>query len=183
MLCPSLWKQDTRTSQCYFMHMLTSPKPNHRYDIITDLFQSSPCLVWVGSLHTLTCLFSLGDSSTRQKNVSKSNSEGHVWLEAPPASHDKPCCCYWFTLNDALPVVGCWTGNLPDFYEHSRLQPKVPSERNQLGMSCWNESADRCRFIHGRPFLCLNFFLFLRKSPFFLIFKAPRRSSKSTKML
>lgn len=88
---------------------------------------------------------------------------GACLTRSPPTSHDKPCCCYWFTLNDALPVVGCWTGNLPDFYEHSRLQPKVPSERNQLGMSCWNESADWCRFIHWRPFLCLNFFL----SPFF----------------
>lgn len=149
MLCPLLWKQATRTLQCYFMRMLTSPKPSHRYDVITDLFEWCLCLVWVGSLSSLACLFSLGDSSTGQKDVSKSNSEGHLWLEAPP--HDKPRCCYWFALNDTLPVVGRWTGNLPDFYEHSRLQPKVPSGSNQLGMSCWKWCG--CRLIHWRPFL------------------------------
>lgn len=39
--------------------------------------------VWFGSIRSLTCVFSLGDSSTRQKNVSQSNTEEHVWLEAP----------------------------------------------------------------------------------------------------
>lgn len=29
-LCPSLWKQDTRTSQCCSMHTSTSPKPSRR---------------------------------------------------------------------------------------------------------------------------------------------------------
>lgn len=168
MLCPLLWKQDTRTLQCYFMRMLTSPKPSHRYGIITVISMMS--LLSLSCLLTLTdmplFLRGLLDSAERCLQVQPA---GACLTRSPPASHDKPLCCYWFTLNNALPIVGCWTGNLPDTYEHSRLQPKVPSERNHLGMSCWNESADRRghRFIHWRPFLCLKFFLFLRKSPFF----------------
>lgn len=168
MLCPLLWKQDTRTLQCYFMRMLTSPKPNHRYDVITDLFQWCLCLVC--RLFTLIgmplFLRGLLDSAERCLQVQL----GGACLTRSPSA--KPCCCCcWFTLNNALPIVGCWTGNLPDFYEHSRLQPKVPSERDQLGMSCWNESADRRghRFIHWRPFICL-IFSFLKKITFFFFF-------------
>lgn len=81
MLCPLLWKQDTRILQCYFTRTSTSPKPSHRY-VVSTSFIDVP--VWIGSICSLMCFFSLGNSSTGQKDVSQSNTEGHVWLEAAP---------------------------------------------------------------------------------------------------
>lgn len=40
--CPLLWKQDTRTLQCYSTHTSTSLKPSHRYGLYTPSHLTSP---------------------------------------------------------------------------------------------------------------------------------------------
>lgn len=126
----------------------------------------------IKSLHTHLCAFCfLGDASTRKKDVTKSNSEGNVWLEVPP---HKPCCCcccccYWFTLNNALLLAG-WSHNRWGFsemcfiYGHACFQ--VLLECNQLVHQVPSQTD---MVTYKMPFLSLlfcTFFLCLKMSTF-----------------
>lgn len=87
------------------MHMSTSPKPSHRYVllILTQLPNPAPLISRFFYHHTIhshvffffvfvcVCFSVAGDTSTRQEDVAKSNSEEHVWLEEERASAHKPC--------------------------------------------------------------------------------------------
>lgn len=167
MPCPSLWKQDTRTLRCCFTHTSTSPKPSHRYDVIADLFQW--CVFTLDRLFMLkdVPLFHRGllDSAERRLQVQL---EGACLTRSPAFSPpDKPYCCYWFILNNALPVVGCWTGNLV-FTNTVASSPKCP-----LNVTSWGSVPERVggpvqsQIPPLKAIFVFKFLSFLRKLPFF----------------